>query len=154
MMDFARSSSRITFIQSRDLRPDRYFPELHAAFLERLVGRMWSMARRDRDAGGLDFDALQLAYPAAARGELMKETLAEFVAFDVLPSGTRRAPRAAGRAPRAARRHEAIETPLHLTPMTRDATVAAEWLSRFEGAGPTASSPSRSTVPTRPGSAP
>ena len=27
------------------------------------------------------------------------------------------------------------EPPVHLTPMTRDARQAAEWLSRFEGAG-------------------
>jgi ATP-dependent DNA ligase len=34
------------FIQSRDLRPfDRYFPDLHALFLERLPPAAWSTAR-------------------------------------------------------------------------------------------------------------
>src|SRR5437763_45741 len=28
-----------------------------------------------------------------------------------------------------------VGPPIHLTPMTRDPTIAAEWLSRFEGAG-------------------
>src|SRR4030095_13857875 len=28
-----------------------------------------------------------------------------------------------------------VAPPIHLTPMTRDRNVAAEWLSRFEGAG-------------------
>ena len=28
-----------------------------------------------------------------------------------------------------------VEPPVYLTPMTRDRTVAAEWLQRFEGAG-------------------
>src|SRR6516162_340110 len=56
------------FIQSRDLRPlDRYFPELHAAFLRNLPdgcvidGEIVIVTR-----GGLDFDALQLRlHPAA-----------------------------------------------------------------------------------------
>ena len=41
------------FIQSRDLRPlDRYFPELHEAFLSELAGRVRGGRRdRHRDAG-------------------------------------------------------------------------------------------------------
>src|SRR3954467_6810700 len=58
------------FIQSRDLRPlDRYFPELHAIFLEALPdgcvidGEIVIATPR-----GLDFDALQLRlHPAASR---------------------------------------------------------------------------------------
>src|SRR5438093_9778478 len=76
------------FIQSRDLRPlDRYFPELHAAFLDKLPdgcvvdGEIVIATPR-----GLDFDALQLRlHPAASRAaKLAKETPAEFVAFDLL----------------------------------------------------------------------
>jgi ATP-dependent DNA ligase len=77
-------------------------------------------------------------HPAASRvARLAKETPAEFVGFDLLaldgrdlreqPQHHRRAlleQLLAGR-PR----------PLHLTPMTRDRSTAAEWLDRFEGAG-------------------
>ena len=44
---------------------------------------------------------------------------------------------AAERAARAARAgcSRTSKPPIHLTPMTRDPAVAAEWLSRFEGAG-------------------
>src|SRR5690606_40321524 len=88
---------------------------------------------------GLDFDAVQLRLrPASSRIEkLARETPAAFVAFDVLA--------AAGRSllaePQDARR-DALERlladaapPLHVTPMTRDRGVAAEWLEKFEGAG-------------------
>src|SRR3954470_19479959 len=124
------------FIQSRDLRPlDRYFPELHATFLDALPpgcvvdGEIVIATPR-----GLDFDALQLRlHPAASRvAKLANESPSEFVAFDVLaadgadlrdtPLGERRNRleallRGAGR-------------PLHLTPMTRDVALASEWLSR------------------------
>ena len=57
------------FIQSRDLRPlDRYFPELHQLFLDRLPsgcvldGEIVIAGRK-----GLDFDALQLRLPRSAR---------------------------------------------------------------------------------------
>jgi ATP-dependent DNA ligase len=129
------------FIQSRDLRPlDRYFPELHAAFLECLPeGSVVDGEIVIATPHGLDFDALQMRlHPAASRvAKLAKETPAEFVAFDLLavegrdvrltPQAERRVllEQAVGR----------IATPLHLTPMTRDPVVATEWLSRFEGAG-------------------
>src|SRR5258705_2330153 len=82
-----RGASEV-FIQSRDLRPlDRYFPELHAVFLERLPegcvvdGEIVIATPR-----GLDFDALQLRlHPAASRAaKLAKDTPAQFVAFDLL----------------------------------------------------------------------
>ena len=129
------------FIQSRDLRPlDRYFPELHATFLEALPegcvvdGEIVIATPR-----GLDFDALQLRlHPAASRAaKLAKETPAEFVAFDLLAVGGRDV----RRTPQAERRVlleqllAKVEAPIHLTPMTRDPVVAAEWLARFEGAG-------------------
>jgi ATP-dependent DNA ligase len=135
-----RSASDV-YIQSRDLRPlDRYFPELHESLARRL--RPGSVVDGEiviATAAGLDFDALQLRlHPAASRVEkLAKETPSSFVAFDVLAAhgdnvmGT----------PQSARRDllEALlasaEPPLYLTPMTRDRSLAAEWLDRFEGAG-------------------
>jgi ATP-dependent DNA ligase len=129
------------FIQSRDLRPlDRYFPELHAIFASALPdgcvidGEIVIATPR-----GLDFDALQLRlHPAASRvAKLAAETPAAFVAFDLLALD--------GRDLREAPQHErrllleralaTVAPPIHLTPATRDSNVAAEWLSRFEGAG-------------------
>jgi ATP-dependent DNA ligase len=129
------------YLQSRDLRPlDRYFPELHAALLERLPancvldGEIVIAAK-----GGLDFDALQLRlHPAASRvTKLARETPSSFIAFDVLYSG--------GKDHRARPQHERrallekllakAQPPLYLTPMTRERALAAEWLARFEGAG-------------------
>ena len=129
------------FIQSRDLRPlDRYFPELHAAFLTTLPdgcvvdGEIVIATPR-----GLDFDALQLRlHPAASRvAKLAKETPAEFVAFDLLAVGGRDV-RGTAQGERRVLLEDllaGVEPPLHLTPMTRDRAVATEWLSRFEGAG-------------------
>src|SRR5688572_16631795 len=79
------------FIQSRDLRPfDRYFPELHDIFLQRLpsgcvLDGEIVIARNN----GLDFDALQMRlHPAASRvAKLAKEIPAGFVAFDLLALG-------------------------------------------------------------------
>jgi ATP-dependent DNA ligase len=129
------------FIQSRDLRPlDRYFPELHQVFIDRLPagcvldGEIVIVSRQ-----GLDFDALQLRlHPAASRAaKLARESPASFVAFDLLAAdGVDLRD-----APQIDRRHrlEALladaSPPIHLTPMTRDAAVARDWLERFEGAG-------------------
>ena len=135
-----RGSSDV-FIQSRDLRPlDRYFPELHAACLSRLPdgcvvdGEIVIATPR-----GLDFDALQLRlHPAASRvTKLAAATPAEFVAFDLLAVGGRDVRQAAQEERRALLEEllAQVEPPLHLTPVTRDRAVAAEWLSRFEGAG-------------------
>jgi len=135
-----RSGSDV-FIQSRDLRPlDRYFPELHEAFLGALPdgcvvdGEIVIVTPR-----GLDFDALQMRlHPAASRvARLAKETPAAFVAFDVLAVGGRDV-RATPQGERRALLEQAlaeVEPPIHVTPMTRDVSVASEWLSRFEGAG-------------------
>jgi ATP-dependent DNA ligase len=129
------------FIQSRDLRPlDRYFPELHDALNARLPdgcvvdGEIVIATPR-----GLDFDALQLRlHPAASRvSKLAKETPASFVAFDLLAADgedLRGAPQAERRV-RLERLLDGVEPPVHLTPMTRDPAVAADWLERFEGAG-------------------
>ena len=129
------------FIQSRELKPlDRYFPELHALFLERLpAGCVLDGEIVIATPRGLDFDALQMRlHPAASRAaKLSKACPAEFVAFDLLAVD--------GRDVRATPQRERrllleqllanVKSPIHLTPMTRDPSVAAEWLSRFEGAG-------------------
>src|SRR5712692_10583492 len=81
------------FIQSRDLRPlDRYFPELHAAFLASLpVGCVVDGEIVIATPHGLDFDALQLRlHPASSRvAKLAKATPAAFVAFDLIAIGGR-----------------------------------------------------------------
>ena len=128
-------------IQSRDLRPlDRYFPELHAAFLAGLPdGCIVDGEIVIATPHGLDFDALQLRlHPAASRAaRLAVETPAAFVAFDLVALGNRDL-RSTPQAERRALLERAladVKAPIHVTPMTRDVAVAAEWLLRFEGAG-------------------
>src|SRR5215468_549619 len=129
------------YIQSRDLKPlDRYFPELHDGLIAALPdgcvvdGEIVIATPR-----GLDFDRLQLRlHPAASRAaKLAKETPSSFVAFDALAIGGVDL-RGEPQRERRRRLEEALAgaaPPIHLTPATRDREVAAEWLSRFEGAG-------------------
>ncbi len=88
---------------------------------------------------GLDFDALQLRlHPAASRVQkLAKETPAAFVAFDVLASDSRDIRETPQHQRRATleRLLAGVEPPIHLTPITRDVSLAREWLQQFEGAG-------------------
>jgi ATP-dependent DNA ligase len=129
------------YIQSRDARPlDRYFPELHEALLERvpencvLDGEIVIASAR-----GLDFAALQLRlHPAASRVEkLAKETPSSFIAFDALAVAGRNLMTATQAARRAALEEllAKVSPPVHVTPATRDRTIALDWLTRFEGAG-------------------
>jgi ATP-dependent DNA ligase len=129
------------YIQSRDLRPlDRYFPELHDIFLERLPdGCVIDGEIVIAAAHGLDFDALQMRlHPAASRvAKLAKETPAQFVAFDLL-AGEGTDVRDAAQSERRALLEKLIakiKPPIHLTPMTRNRAMAVDWLARFEGAG-------------------
>jgi ATP-dependent DNA ligase len=128
-------------LQSRDLKPlERYFPEIGAGVVPQLPERCvvdgeLVIARE----GGLDFEALQLRlHPAASRVEkLSGEIPASLVVWDLLceadedlsrrPFSERRARLEA--ALRGAR------PPLHVTPLTSDRVVAADWFRRFEGAG-------------------
>ena len=124
------------YIQSRDLRPlDRYFPELHDLFLHKLPdgcvvdGEIVIATPR-----GLDFDALQMRlHPAASRAaKLARETPAAFVGFDLLAMDgrdVRSDPQLERRAKLEALLAQA-ETPLHLTPVTRDLGLAQEWQDR------------------------
>jgi ATP-dependent DNA ligase len=129
------------FIQSRDEKPlNRYFPELleplRATLPERCVldGEM-VIVRND----GLDFNSLQLRlHPAASRVKLLSGQIpASFVFFDLLCLGDRDL---CGE-PFQTRRRElesllsSAHAPIHLTPATRDRTIAADWFRRFEGAG-------------------
>src|SRR3954469_7601345 len=129
------------FIQSRDLRPlDRYFPELHASLLERLPdGCVVDGEIVIATSRGLDFDALQMRlHPAASRiAKLAAETPAAFVAFDILAEGGEdlRGMPQRDRRVRLEQLLAGAAPPLHLTPATRNARQAGEWLSRFEGAG-------------------
>jgi len=129
------------FIQSRDLRPlDRYFPELHDTLLAALPpGCVIDGEIVIATANGLDFDALQLRlHPAASRvAKLAKETPSGFVGFDLLAVDGRDLRNAPQRERRAALEAllAGVRPPVYLTPMTRDRSVAIDWLARFEGAG-------------------
>lgn len=129
------------FIQSRDLRPlDRYFPELHAVFVEQLpLGVVVDGEIVMPTEHGLDFGGLQMRlHPAASRVEkLAKASPSSFVAFDLLAidgesllDQTQRERRA-----RLEKLFKGMRSPLHLTPMTQQRDLAVDWLHRFEGAG-------------------
>ena len=129
------------YIQSRDLRPlDRYFPELHDALARGLPGDCVLDGEIVIATGrGLDFDALQMRlHPAASRvAKLAAETPSAFVAFDALAIDGRDL-RDVVQADRRAQLETLLSgatPPIHLTPVTRDRSIAVEWLSRFEGAG-------------------
>jgi ATP-dependent DNA ligase len=129
------------FIQSRDLRPfDRYFPELHDAFLRTLAdGCVIDGEIVIATPHGLDFDALQMRlHPAASRvAKLAKEIPAAFVAFDLIAADGEDLRELAQieRRVRLERLLAHVEPPVYLTPATRDRGLAARWLSQFEGAG-------------------
>ena len=129
------------YIQSRDLKPlDRYFPELEAVFRKSLPARCVVdgeiVIATER---GLDFEALQLRlHPAASRvAKLAAETPASFVAFDLLAEGSRDL-RSRPQAERRGELERALARTsggLHLTPCSRERSLAQEWFHRFEGAG-------------------
>ena len=129
-------------LTSRNQKPfNRYFPELLPHLAAALPDRCvvdGEIVVADAEGNGLDFDALQQRiHPAESRVNMLAEqTPSEFVAFDILalgdenlmetPFGERR------------RRLEAELRPntgVHLTPATTDASTAARWFTRFEGAG-------------------
>jgi ATP-dependent DNA ligase len=129
------------YIQSRDLKPlDRYFPELHAAFMKQLLpGCVLDGEIVITTSHGLDFELLQLRlHPAASRvAKLADETPASFVAFDLLAADGR----SLLDTPQSERRRlldeqlRAAVPPVYVTPVTRDRALAERWLAEFEGAG-------------------
>jgi ATP-dependent DNA ligase len=128
-------------IQSRDEKSlNRYFPEL----LDPLRAQLPARCVLDGEIvianeGGLDFDALQLRiHPAASRVKLLSQQIpASIVFFDLLCAGDRDL----RREPFQNRRQElesvlaSASPPVHLTPATRDPSIASDWFRRFEGAG-------------------
>ena len=128
-------------LQSRDEKPmNRYFPELVAPLAatlpERCVVDGEIVIVGD---GGLDFEALLLRiHPAASRVKLLAAQMpASFVIWDLLALGDEDL----RDVPLAVRRERLEEVlagtarPVHLSPATRDRTVAEDWFQRFEGAG-------------------
>ncbi len=128
-------------LQSRDTKPlERYFPELHAPMKTQLPARcVLDGEIVIATAGQLDFDALlQLIHPATSRiNELSARTPASCVAWDLLALGDEdlRARLQLERRAALEQALAAVTPPLHVTPMTRDPVVAADWFTRFEGAG-------------------
>jgi ATP-dependent DNA ligase len=128
-------------IQSRDGKSlNRYFPEL----LETLYAQLPNICVLDGEiviAGrsGLDFDALQLRiHPAASRVKLLsQQTPASMVFFDLLSEGGRdlRHEPFESRRSRLESLLSSARSPVHITPATREKTVAKDWFRRFEGAG-------------------
>jgi ATP-dependent DNA ligase len=129
------------FLQSRDAKPlNRYFPDILDPLREQLPERcVLDGELVIAHEGKLDFDALQLRlHPAASRVKMLSEQMpCSFVFFDILALGDdnllvqpfedrRRQLESIGRK---------LKKPLHLTPATRDRSVAADWFRRFEGAG-------------------
>jgi len=130
------------FTQSRDLKPlDRYFPELEAPLRASLPERcvLDGEVVIAGPGGALDFDALLLRiHPAESRVRMLAaESPASFVAWDLLALGDEDL-RATVQGERRARLEAVLAgaaPPVHLTPATRDRTIAADWFDRFEGAG-------------------
>jgi ATP-dependent DNA ligase len=128
-------------ISSRKERPmTRYFPDVVEAVRRSFPAR----AVIDGEIviagdGGLDFWALQQRiHPAASRvTRLATETPASFIAFDLLALGDDDLTGAPFAERRAALEHALADAapPVHLTPITRDVTIARAWFERFEGAG-------------------
>jgi ATP-dependent DNA ligase len=128
-------------IQSRDAKSlNRYFPELleplRAQFPARCVLDGEIVIARN---GALDFDALQLRiHPAASRVRFLSQEIpASIVLFDLLCEGDRdlRAMAFQERRLKLESLLSSVVPPIHVTPATRELSVASDWFRRFEGAG-------------------
>jgi ATP-dependent DNA ligase len=129
-------------LTSRSERPfTRYFPELLPALRDALPDHVvidGEIVVPDADGRGLDFDALlQRIHPAESRvNRLAAETPAVFVAFDVLAVGDESWLQRPLHERRAALLELVRPGPsVFITPASSDAAVAADWFTRFEGAG-------------------
>jgi ATP-dependent DNA ligase len=127
---------------SRNERPlTRYFPDVVAAVREGLPQRCVVDGEIViAGADGLDFDALQQRiHPAESRVRMLAaKTPAAFVAFDLLAlrsADLRTEGFSARRSALVAALSGSSSASVHLTPATKDVAVAADWFSRFEGAG-------------------
>jgi ATP-dependent DNA ligase len=128
-------------IQSRDEKSlNRYFPELMDPLRSMLPARCVLDGEIVIAQGtALDFDSLQLRiHPAASRVKLLSQQIpASVVFFDLLSEGNRDL-----RGESFENRRRELESvlrsavpPIHLTPATRETSVASDWFRRFEGAG-------------------
>lgn len=135
-----RDGDEIVLGSRNDKLLTRYFPELLDPLRRSLPDRCvvdGEIVVAGPD--GLDFDALQQRiHPAESRvNRLAAETPAAFVAFDLVALDDRSlldAPLTERRSLLEGALADA-EPPIHLTPGTLDRATAAEWFSRFEGAG-------------------
>jgi ATP-dependent DNA ligase len=129
-------------LTSRGERPiTRYFPELLQPLRDALPENVivdGEIVIPEHNGNGLDFDALlQRIHPAESRvNRLAAETPAVFIAFDVLAVGDE----SWLERPFRERRDELLRIvttrpSVYLTPASTDRAVAADWFSRFEGAG-------------------
>ena len=128
-------------IQSRDKKPlGRYFPELEVSLRAALPDRcVLDGEVVIATQGRLDFEAMLLRiHPAASRVKMLAEqSPSSYVAWDLLALGDedlRELPQAV-RCERLRAALADVKPPVHLTPVTRDRAVAADWFQRFEGAG-------------------
>jgi len=128
-------------IGSRNERPmTRYFPEVADAVRANLPPRCVVDGELVVVVGDrLEFEVLQQRiHPAESRIRMLSTTTpARFVAFDLLALGDRDLTSEPFETRRALL-EEALAgaaQPVHLTPATRDADLAAEWFHQFEGAG-------------------
>lgn len=133
-------------LQSRDLKSlNRYFPELIEPLKHQLPQRCVLDGEIVVARGGtLDFDALsQRIHPAASRVKLLaQQTPAAIVFFDLLATSEGDNPEVDLRHSPFSQRRLALErllaeakAPLHLTPASRERSIAEDWFARFEGAG-------------------
>jgi ATP-dependent DNA ligase len=128
-------------LQSRDGKSlNRYFPELLEPLRSQLPPRCvldGEIVVAKDDA--LDFDALQLRiHPAQSRVKLLsREIPASIVFFDLLSEGDRDLRSMAFKDRRSILESllSSVVPPIHLTPATRESSIAADWFRRFEGAG-------------------
>ena len=133
-----RDGDEIT-IQSRDEKPmNRYFPEL----VEPLTMGLPERCVVDGEIvivgeSGLDFEALLLRiHPAASRVKLLAEqSPASFVAWDLLAIGDEDLREVPLESRRARLEQALVGNSVHLSPATRDRSLAEDWFHRFEGAG-------------------
>jgi DNA ligase D-like protein (predicted polymerase) len=138
-----RSGDRVEIGSRNALPMTRYFPELVEAIVANFPDHSvidGEIVLVDPDTGDrLNFDALQQRiHPAASRiAKLSAATPASFVAFDLLALGQTNYVERPFRERRAAL-EEALKDakpPIYLTQATKDAALALEWFSSFEGAG-------------------
>ncbi len=131
---------------SRGNKPlTRYFPEVAAEVAKHLPDGCLvdtELVVRQGEAGQqrLDWDSLsQRIHPAESRiNRLAAETPAELICFDLLAVGDQDItdqPFARRRELLVQLINSADSDSIHLTRLSRDAEEAAEWFSRFEGAG-------------------